>query len=221
MQAASKQESSAPKPGILRNPSKPALSQHDAPATAANTSPTSHSPAVNAPALQHAIYNAIALVGVGLLCLAVVTLYYCVLGVFLRPLAWALCCGSMLHPLKRSLTATLRCRLHHLASRRVLLVVAVVLAPLWVLHATARECKRVYETHRAIVLGVPALLAVLYCVYRIGLGPFFSSILLVLIHLLQFIPVCLEMVSLKFVCTSLVFATFTHIFYIQLSRFIL
>lgn len=57
--------------------------------------------------VKHALYNAVALFLLGLICAAGWALYI-ILEPFIKPLVWALLVGSVLHPLKHSLREQFR-----------------------------------------------------------------------------------------------------------------
>lgn len=58
-------------------------------------------------ALRQAFYNALSFVLLGLVLVAVVSVYY-VLEIFLRPLVWATLIGIVLYPFKYTLSSTIK-----------------------------------------------------------------------------------------------------------------
>lgn len=80
-------------------------------------------------ALKQAFYNTAANVFFLLVCLAAVAVYY-ILEVFLRPLVWAVLCGTCLFPIKRTLTTAVQNWLSTLHDSSTPLLVGSIFVPI-------------------------------------------------------------------------------------------
>ena len=79
-------------------------------------------------AVKHALYNALALF---LLIIASAAGYglFIILGPFIKPLIWALLCGSVLHPFKYSVATTLKSWLQSMESNSTFLLFGILMVP--------------------------------------------------------------------------------------------
>jgi hypothetical protein len=117
-------------------------------------------------AVKHALYNALALflliissaAGWGL---------FIILGPFIKPLIWALLCGSVLHPFKYSLATVLQSWLQTLESSSTLLFFGILMVPVNIVDDISEKIGRQLSKHMKIlaVIAVTAVLIPLFYFY--------------------------------------------------------
>lgn len=115
-------------------------------------------------AVKHALYNALALflliissaAGWGL---------FIILGPFIKPLVWALLCGSVLHPFKHSLATVLQSWLQTLESSSTLLLFGVLMVPVNIIDDISEKIGGQLFKHMktlAVIVVTAVLLHVFY-----------------------------------------------------------
>ncbi|XP_060103811.1 transmembrane protein 245 [Heteronotia binoei] len=117
--------------------------------------------------LRQALCTTGALVLAGLCCGAAV-LVYLILEAFLRPLLWAVLCGTFLHPSKRALAARARAALRRLRRSRAPVLLAALLLPLGAANAAAEALARQLLRRRRLLLLLGAGGPAAYGLYALG-----------------------------------------------------
>jgi cobalamin synthase len=116
-------------------------------------------------AVKHALYNALALflliissaAGWGL---------FIILGPFIKPLVWALLCGSVLHPFKYSLATMLHSWLETLESTSTLLFFGILMVPVNIIDDISEKIGGQLAKHTktlAVIAVTAVLLLLFYC----------------------------------------------------------
>jgi hypothetical protein len=118
-------------------------------------------------ALKQAFYNTVANIFVLAAAAAVVAVYF-VLAPFVRPLCWALLCGTFLYPFKRSLTDALRNWLNGLSCSGTPFFVGLVILPVQVVRKTTDTLSDVIWSHFGVILAVFVGLPVVQLLYHFG-----------------------------------------------------
>ncbi|ESO88151.1 hypothetical protein LOTGIDRAFT_234712 [Lottia gigantea] len=118
-------------------------------------------------ALKQAVYttasNFLILVAIA----AVISVYF-ILEAFLRPLLWAVLCGTFLYPLKRSLTNCIVQWMKGLKNSGTPIAVGVTILPLTVLNNFSNKLGEFINTNFKTVLSVAIGLPLIYLVYHFG-----------------------------------------------------
>ena len=164
-------------------------------------------------ALKQAFYNTAATLFVVFVGAAALAAYY-ILEVFLRPLLWAVLCGTVLHPFKKTLTNVVRGWLYHLRTSGTPFVVGTMLLPFNVLDAISSTLGGFVVRHSKLIVAVGTGLPAVYILYYFGpLGGIFTT----LTSLFEFASNVLGYFSAVWVCMQRFFCN-TTIYYLFINR---
>lgn len=114
-------------------------------------------------ALQQAAYTTISTFFL-ILCLSIAVCIYFILEPFLRPLLWALLCGTLLHPLKHIITERFKRKLNLMTYYDIPLLIGILISPVVYLNEFSAFLEHQFMAYWKTVMSVSTMCVIFYSV---------------------------------------------------------